>query len=348
MARDRVGIFAGCDKVTARAALSYDPSSTVPASPGRNLAQPDLLIGETRFTIIDLPAFGGSDPGKPQIAVFAAGTAAGWRSAALSLRQGDGLTEIGGTAAPAIMGHAVSALSPHNPSLLDTAGVLDVQLLHNGMDIAAGSGSPLASDAGICWLQGEFLRFGKSQALGGGLYRLSGLQRGCYGSEAAICGHQIGDDFVLLQSQTGRLLDEVPLATGTTLSLEALGLGDTEPVTGSAIIEGRAITPLPPVHAKAVRLADGSIKAEWTRRTRVDFGWLDGVDQPLIEDNEQYTLSLSIGGELLGKWTTSVPEFNLSAAEIEAFQLPNAVPLALEIRQIGRYAQSPPIALQII
>lgn len=335
-------------KVTARVALSYDPSSTVLASPGRNLPSPDLLVGETRFTMIDLPALAGSDPGKPQIAVFASGTAAGWRSAALSVRQGDGLIEIGGTAAPAIMGQAVSALPPHNPNIIDTLGVLDVQLFHDAMDIAAGSGSPLTGGAGICWLEGEFLRFGSAQAVGNGLYRLSGLQRGCYGSEGAIGSHATGDRFVLLQAQSGRLIDEITLAPGSTISIEAMGLADAEPVTGSAIIEGRAITPLPPVHTKAIRLADGSIKAEWIRRTRIDFGWLDGVDQPLIEDKEQYALSLSVDDQLLGEWTTTVPEFTLSAAEMAAFQLPDATPLILAIRQIGRYAQSPVITFTII
>jgi hypothetical protein len=244
--------------------------------------------------------------------------------------------------------HPDGEVRPHNPNLLDTAGVLDVQLLHSGMDIAAGNGSPLTGGAGICWLEGEFLRFGSAQSLGNGLYRITAMQRGCYGSDAAIGSHVAGDCFVLLQSQSGRLIDEITLAIGTTISLEALGLADSEPETGSVIIEGRAITPLPPVHSKAVRLTDGSIKAEWIRRARIDFGWLDGVDQPLIEDKEQYAVSLSTDGRLLGEWTTSVPEFNLPATEMAAFQLLDSAPLALAIRHVGRYAQSQSIMLTLI
>ncbi|MEP7350530.1 MAG: phage tail protein [Sphingorhabdus sp.] len=339
--------FRGTMKVTAQGSTPYDPVSPGAASPGRNISAPDLLAGETQIVLIDMPVLDGIEPGKPQIAAFCAGTAKGWRRAALSVQSGDALLDIGSSASPAVIGSALTALPPHNANLVDMSGALDIQLLHDGMDIPAGSGSPLANGAGLCWLEGEFLRYGSAVYLGNGHYRLTQLLRGCYGTEALISGHQAGDRFVLLQSDTGRLIENVNLVPGMQLSVEAMGLGDTHPVTASAIITGNAIRPLAPVHGEATQNADGSLNIGWVRRARIDAGWHDGVDQALVEDREQYAVTFSAGGQHVGSREVATNALALTPSEIAGFGLPSATPLVADIRQIGRFAQSNPLTVVI-
>ena len=230
------------------------------ADAGRNISTSDLLVGETRLVMIDMPAMGSVDLGRSQLAVFAAGTASGWRRAALSIHQGDRLIDIGRTAAPAVIGSALTALPPHNAHLIDTNNQLDIQLLHDGMVFPDGNAPLLSSGAGLGWLEKEFFRFGSAVALGGDRWRLSQFVRGCYGSEYASSGHQAGGRFVLLQTESALLIENQNLAPGMVISVEAFGLADPLPVKTTDIVMGNAIRPLVPVHGKVVRDEDGSLE----------------------------------------------------------------------------------------
>jgi Putative phage tail protein len=337
----------GSMTVTAHAAIEMAPAIAGLASPGRNLAPPDLPTGETQLAIVDLPVFDSNDPGKAQIAVFSAGTGVGWRRAALSLHTGTGLLDIGSTALPAIMGRAVTALPPHSPYLLDESASFDIQLLSQGMDIAERAGSPLSSDAPYVWLEGEFIRFGSAEALGGGRYRLSRLQRGCFGSEVAIQAHVAGDRFVLLEADSVKLLTEREFMRGDLVAVEALGLGDALPVSTNSPVIARAITPLSPVHGMAEMRADGSFSVRWARRSRIDLGWRDGVDQVLVEDAEQYLVSLLVEGASVGQWLCDESALSFSAAEYAALAIPPGATPVFAVKQIGRYAQSGQILINI-
>ncbi len=337
----------GTTKITATCSLAFDPTVPKPASPGRNLATPDLDTGQTHIVVIDLPVFGTIDPAKPQVAIFAGGTAPGWRRAALSVQNGNQLLDIGATALPATIGHTLSALSPHNPALIDLASDVEIQLLHADMEIAGINGSPLAGNAGLCWISGEFLRFGAAEALGGGRYRLSNLLRGCHGSEDAVDGHMAGDRFVLMEPDSARMIDDVPLAAGSNISVEAIGLGDDEPVTATALVTANATVPFRPAHFNASRLADGSIYLSWVRRSRIDFGWNDGVDQALVEDAEKYSVVLSLDGQQTRQWITDTHEITIADSELTGPLFPGGTILAFEVRQIGRHMMSAPAQLTL-
>lgn len=316
-------------------------------SPGRNLPSPDSIVGETRIAIVDLPVFDGADPGKAQVAVFAAGTESGWRRAALSLPGEAGLIEIGPTAAPAIMGEAVNALSPQNSMLIDRASRLKIALLNDAMDLADRSGSPLDSDAPLVWLDGEFMRVGKIEARGNRRYDFTELLRGCFRSGFAAPAHLPGSLLVILDAATARLLVEREYARGEKAAVEAIGLGDGQPVTAEAMVEALAITPLQPVHGEARKRSDGSIAARWIRRSRIDFGWRDGVDQPLVEESERYLISLFAGSMPVSEWLSDESRLLLDAATIVQLELQPEASLSLQVRQVGRYAQSDALVISV-
>lgn len=337
----------GSVTIKARAATSAVGSLVRPVTPGRNLPSPDMIAGQTRLAIIDLPVFDTSDPGEAQVAVLAAGTGNGWRRAALSLSSEAGLLDIGPTALPAVMGVSLTALTPHTALLIDESSRLDVELFNDTMDIAERSGSPLDPDARIFWLGGEFVRYGVCEALGNRRFRLSRLLRGFFKAEPPGYSHAVGASFVLLDADSVRIITERDYARGETAAVEALGIGDTIPVSANTVVEAAAITPLPPVHGVAERPIDGSIVARWVRRSRIDFGWRDGVDQALVEDSEQYLVSLHADTVVLGEWISYEPGISITANILSGLNLSPAAALSLAIRQLGRHARSEPLIITL-
>lgn len=335
--------FRGSTRISARSSLAFDPTVASTASPGRNVAAPDLVPGQTQIAVIDLPVFDTTDPGKSVVGIFANGNGSGWRSAALSVRQGDSLIDTGPTALSAIIGHCVAILPPHSPHLLDIRHSLDVQLAHNDIEIGQ-----IAQDWPLCWIGGEFVRFGSAVPLADGRYRMTNLQRGCFGTEAAIDSHQVGETFVWLEQSTVRLLDGIALVAGTTIMIEALGIGDDAPVSAIASLHGKSIAPFSPVHAHGVLLADGGVELTWIRRSRIDFGWTDGVDQGLVEDGEQYLVSLIGVDGPIADWTVQAPTLSVPPATISALTAVAGPVLTFGVSQIGRHMASAATTVEVI
>lgn len=294
---------------------------------------------------IELPLLGLSDPGKPVVALFASGTDAGWRRAALSLNGAGGKVDIGVTAQPAIMGSTLEPLTPHPTHVLDERGGFTVQMLNSGMDMANRTGSPIDPDAPLIWLAGEFIRLGNCEDLGGGIYRFSRLLRGCYGFDEPVATHPTGAAFVLIEPESARLVEERTFNSGDRVEAEAFGLGDTHPATASAHIRALATTPPAPIHGELRWTAEGGVAAQWIRRSRVDNGWNDGVDQIMAEESERFRLRLFADDAPFGEWEMSVPSFLLSAEEVPFSGATTRPILTAEVVQIGRFAASKPLRL---
>jgi hypothetical protein len=327
----------GVSRVSAMRSMDSNPSQNLGANPGRNVTSPDISAGETRIMAIDLPVIDANDRSKPIVAIAAAGTQRGWRQAALSLQQGNMLLELGATSAPATMGSAVAVLDDHSTFYTDTNSILDVELLHEGMAI-----SPIG---GLIWLNGELLRYGQALYLGNKRYRLTHLQRGCYGSEGRTTEHQAGDPFLFLDPDTLRILDDVSLSINQQLTIEALGIGDATPVLAPIAVSGHATLPFAPVHAGSSIASDNGIELTWVRRSRIDYGWNDGIDQPLAEESEAYAVEAFRNNVLIANWNSNEPKLILPLSQITALQLSTGTLLTFSIRQIGRYGKSAPAEL---
>ncbi len=77
----------------------------------------------------------------------------------------------------------------------------------------------------------------------------------------------------------------------------------------------RALTPLSPVHLKAVRQPDGDIDISWIRRGRIDAdSWL-GSEIPLGEEAEAYRVDIAAeGGNIVRSLTVASPSLTYMAA----------------------------------
>lgn len=262
------------------------------SDPGRPVLQHDRLHGPTTFHLLDLPQLDGLVT-KPQVAVAAAGVSTGWRKAALlsSLDDGASWQEAGGTAAPAVIGTALTVLPAASPALFDRMNSVDIALLNDNMELAGASLPLLLSGANAAMLGEELIQFSEAEPLGDGVFRLSGLLRGRHSTEWAIAGHAVGDRFTLLERETLALIDLSAEVAG--IEVMASGVGDAVPPRHGVTAAGQALLPPSPVHLVAERGPDGNIAIRWTRRSRDGWRWIDGADAPLVEESELYSVTMS-------------------------------------------------------
>lgn len=321
------------------------------AGGGDPVAQPDLLHGPTSLIVADLPVPGDELPSAPVVAVAAAGTQAGWRSAELFVEDAatGGLTSIGGTAAPAAMGTAATAPSAAvAPHLFDMVSALDVVLLHDAMALSNADDAALMLGANRALLGREVIQFGSAVKTGVASWRLSRLLRGRRGTEWAMADHVPGDRFLLLEEDSAIAVPQAWLAIGATLLIDAVGIGDATPAQASETILGQAVLPLSPVHPVAA-YAGGDWEIGWTRRSRAGWAWNDGVDAPLGEEQEQYRIDLKQGGAAFRSAIVAQPAWTYDAAAIAADTgagVSGAV--MVEIRQAGTHGAGRPATLSII
>lgn len=318
------------------------PAIAATADPGRATRQPDAVHGPTLLRLIELPGTGVA----PVIAVMAAGAQPGWRRAMCSLSHDDGAswTEIGPTAAPAVIGICLTALPPGQSALLDEVAAIDVAVRHDAMVLLSCDDDALAAGANMARVGGEWIQFARAEAIGPALYRLSRLLRGRRGSEWAMTDHATGEPFVLADERAMRL--PVPpdgAGIGARVRVTATGVGDAEPAEAVVTVVGEAVRPPAPVHGTWTPGEDGAIVLGWTRRSRQGWAWADGVDAPLGEEGEHYRLTIhAAGGPRIVE--VGAPAWTYGAAE-RADDGPG--PVAVDIVQLGTYAASRPCRIVV-
>jgi hypothetical protein len=311
------------------------------ASSGRPLGERDLRQGPTILRLIELPSDGETASDRPRLLVAAAGELPGWRRAALmmSLDRGASWQELGGTAAPAVIGRAQTALPPAGSALLDNRHAVIVQLGHEEMWLQSATDPALANGANLALIGDELIQFGAAEPIGDNRFRLSRLLRGRLGTEWAALAHQPDDDFVLLDSAT-LLPVEVPVtAVGGEMRVSATGLGDAlEGVGASRPVSGEALRPPSPVHLRA-STTSGGVEIGWTRRSRTGWAWTDGSGASLAEEAERYELVIS-GAAFRRAIAVATPGYLYSQAEQAADAASG--PVVIEVVQLGTRARSRP------
>ncbi len=333
----------GTAHIKARLAAGPVPLDQMIATPGRHIPSVDQSIGQTRIAIVDCPLIAERDTNQAVLAVFAGGTEAGWKRAALSIQNDGQLIDIGGTAAQAVIGTTQNALGSHNALLIDEKSSIEIQLFNESMLLANRDTHPLASDTPIFHMGGEFIRVGRVAALGAKRYRLSRFARACFSDQLSAPAHPAGSRIVRMDSASARIIAATDYRIGQTVTVEAQGLGDLNPVVATAVANGRAITPLAPVHGRARREANGDIHLNWVRRSRLDLGWVDGVDQLMVEDREAYHVQLLADDNILRDWTVFENALHISADDYAGLGVQSGSTISLSVQQIGRFTQSTPL-----
>jgi hypothetical protein len=180
--------------------------------------------------------------------------------------------------------------------------------------------------------------------LGDGRFRLSRLLRGRMGTEWAASGHQIGEDFLLIDHAALMPLDPPLGSLGAEARLFAIGRQDTsEGVAARQAIVGEALRPPAPVHLRVERCSNGDIAFSWIRRSRIGWVWAGGSDTPLGEERETYRLT--VAGEGVSRSAEiDKPHFLYSLAD----QITDGASgtIELQVVQVGTHGTSRAAAIR--
>ena len=242
------------------------------------------------------------------------------------------------------LGSLVEPLGAGSDCLLDLSCIIIVELVNPAMALESVDDPALFRGANLVMVGGELLQFGVAEPVGPATWRLSRLLRGRAGTEAAMV-HSAGAPFILLDDPALLVLPEAiaGLAEGGEAVLQWVPRGGTSLTEIAFASVGQALRPLAPAHGQIRPGDDGGVTIEWIRRSRVDTGWCDHVDQPLGESREAWRIALAPSVPGLGPWERTSSALVLDAGEWAAIP-PGRV---LEIRQVGDFALSPPLSLPL-
>lgn len=311
------------------------------ADPGRSNAQPDVQAAPTRLALFDLP-----DPAtsQPTLALAATSPSGQWISVPIEV-------EIGGTAiasrtamGEAVLGQVQTVLPVGQPVLIDALSEIEVELANADHWLESRDDAALAMGANLAAVGDELIQFGQVQPLGEGRFRLSRFLRGRRGSEWAMAGHAVGEDFVLLDARSLKPIALPAEMLGAPCTITAHGPGDFAGLSSvTRVANGEAMRPLSPAQLQVGTGTDGLVRISWTRRSRLAWGWPDEIEAP--SDPSVHGFRLRVSGPLATiERDTDESQIELSSLEMSAL---GSGPITVDIRQIGSLALSRPSSIVI-
>lgn len=322
------------------------PTAELPAAPGVPVSAPDWPDAVGMVHLFDLPNLGSSAASLPRILIAGAGSNDGWRGADCWFVASPGSEPVPvGTVRPAAaFGQLAEPLAAGSDSLFDLSGAVVVELANPSMTLESVDDAALLGGTNRAMAGGELLQFGQAEIVGPATWRLSRLLRGRAGTASATV-HPAGAPFVLLDDAALLVLPEdlAAMTGGGEATLQ------WAPCNGTALTEiaiaavGQALRPLSPVHGRIRPDGAGGVTIGWTRRSRVDAGWRDHVDQPLGEAREMWRVSLIPPVPGMGPWELASPALTIGAGDLAALSSGHM----MEIRQTGDFSQSPPLILAL-
>ncbi len=269
-------------------------------------------LGPVQAVVLDLPTIDSSQPPVlTRLAVFASP----WPTSVTVWTSPDGTSfqPAAIVPVPSTSGETLDPLPAGPAGRWDRGNTFRVRLY--GGALASVSDARVLGGANAAAVQTpdgewEILQFANAELVAAQTYRVSRLLRGQAGSEYAIAESlPAGAPFVLLDTHL------TPVARGLNaldrpilMRLAAAGRNHDDPTAVALTVtpQATALLPLSPVHVKARRDSDG-IHISWIRRTRIDGdGW--GIEVPLGEEVEAYTIDILSGGSAVRSIACSISE----------------------------------------
>lgn len=305
-------------------AASFEPTLYDARSGSDREKQPNLpaVYPTPVFAFLDLPLMtGGEAPPAPHIAAHSTP----WPGA-VDLYRGaseETVTLNASLATQATIGETTAAFYSGPTGRFDEGNDIWVQL-YTG-ELAAAETLAVLAGANLCAIENadgewELVQFRDAELVADRKYRLSGLLRGQFGTEAAMRNPVAsGARFVFMNdavTQAALSFDELEVAFVWRYGPRPRALSDATWQTETRGFEGAGLRPLSPTAVKG-RMSGGDLNLSWIRRTRTDGdGW--AVEVPLGETVESYEVDIMDGGEAVRTLATASPAAVYTAAQIAA------------------------------
>ncbi len=207
-------------------------------------------------------------------------------------------------------------------NMFDDMNIVEVDVSFNELESI--STAEVLQGLNLALLGRELIQFRDAELVAPGRYILSGLLRGCYGTEWAIDTHEVGEAFVMMDSalRLSQTIADVEVAYLYKVATEGTFIEDAEEF--SVVNTGASLKPYAPAHLGGGRSGD-DVLIHWVRRARTGGEWLNGRDVALDEPNEAYEIEIWDNGftSLMRTLYASSPAVTYpSAAQVEDFGTP--------------------------
>ena len=308
--------------------------TTVPADAGRHVSAPDLVAQPTVVAVLDLPDLGIGRHDVPTLQIAACQIGSRWRPVPIEVVSDGDVRTVASASAEAVIGVTMTVLGEGSS--------VDVELADPDRWLESRDAAALVNGANLAAIGGELVQFLSAVPIGPQRFRLSGLTRGCRGTEFAMSSHAAGEAFVLIEPGVLQVVTFLPSSIDISASIKARGLADGEAIPIECMIGGEARRPPSPIDLAAETLPDGALSLTWTRRSRSGWFTPEGVEPPLGESAERYRVTV--------QGSAGTPMFEVTGPEllVQVDQIAGMTgSVIIEVVQIGDFAQSRPARLSI-
>ena len=279
-----------------------------------NEAQIVAPVSSTRLEILDIPAF--SDGDVPYLRFAACGVGKNWNGAVVYRSDDGGVTYNNFTeiVQAGTIGNVLTVLPVASADLVDEVSIVQVSLVNGELESV--SELAMLNGANIALIGNEIVQFQNAVLVSENTYQLSYFLRGRQGTEFEIGSHRAGERFVLLDNSIVK--EQMPTQLiGVSRAYKGVSIGAS---LGSAseidfTFGAESLRPFSPVEIASARDGSGNLTISWLRRTRVGGELRDGVDVPLSEETEAYSVDVLNGSAVVRTIDVSSPSVSYSAAQ---------------------------------
>jgi GTA TIM-barrel-like domain/Putative phage tail protein len=255
------------------------------------------VLPSTELIMLDIPALSNDPADAAMLKLAGVPDAENWQGAIVYYEQSPNeYASIASLSAPATYGIVVNTVPTFlKGNVTDETHYIDV-IIRGDAALYSVTHEAILRSSNLALVGDELVQFRQATLIRSGRYRLSGLLRARYGTEAYMATHHAGERFILLDGA----VVSVTMAEQNfyaSRSYKAVTVGAT--LASAAVTQhsfkARSLKPYAPAHLKAI-MQGSDIQVSWVRRDRIYGQWLDFVDVGMAEGNEYYRIDVWING----------------------------------------------------
>jgi bifunctional DNase/RNase len=190
-----------------------------------------------------------------------------------SKNQGDSYELIANAKPRSVIGSALNALGGACMEVIDYHNILEVMIIDGELESR--------DDGNLALVGSEIIQFANAKLLADHHYELSGIIRGCFGTEIYMHDHIEGERFILLD----RNLIEIPASLNEMVRYKIVNQEIDH------IYLGSNLKPHKVVNIRVKKNDRGDLLISWSRRSRINCNNWDN-EVPLLETIEKYEVDI--------------------------------------------------------
>jgi hypothetical protein len=270
--------------------------------------QQPVVYGSTTLALMDIPLITGLEtPHAGRIAAFQSP----WPGFVNVYRAPNTTDYVLNTQIPTngALGETVTAFAEGVTDVWDDANTLRVQM-YGTTTLSSASEDAVLNGANLMAVEStdgewELFQFTTATLIGSGVYDLSGLLRGQFGTEGTMRDNSpvaIGARVVLINTavaEAGMTLSEIKIEYNWKYGPGPYAISDPTYTTEAHTFQGIGLRPYSPAHIEAEFDGSNNLDITWIRRTRIGGDNWEVNEVPLNEESEAYEVDVMDGGNVV-------------------------------------------------